>query len=329
MARRSGSRPASSVSIFGAHQHRERQLLHRLGGQRLALAQQALAAELVEQVGAQRAAEQHLHDALLGLLVQDADLVLLVLLHGVELFLLDRLGPVVLLDALAGEDLDADDDALDARRADQRGVADVAGLLAEDGPQQLFFRGQLGLALGRDLADQDVARLDVGADADDAAVVEIAEVGLRDVGDVAGDFLGPELGVAGLDLELLDVDRGVVVLFDRLLGHQDGVLEVVAAPRHEGDQHVAAEGQLAQLGAGPVGQHLALVHPLPHRDDRLLVDAGVLVRALELGQGVDVGPHLLAGVLAALDADDDAGAVDEVDGARCGARRSPRPSRGR
>ena len=99
-------------------------------------------------------------DALLHFVVKDADLVLQVLLHHVELFLLDRLGAVVLLDALAGEDLDADDDALDARRADERRVAHVAGLLAEDRAQQLLFRRQLGLALRRDLADQDVARLD-------------------------------------------------------------------------------------------------------------------------------------------------------------------------
>ena len=50
--------------------------------------------------------------------VKDADLVLKVFLHHVELFLLDGLRAVVLLDALAREDLDAHDDALDAGRAD-------------------------------------------------------------------------------------------------------------------------------------------------------------------------------------------------------------------
>ena len=97
-----------------------------------------------------------------------------------------------------------------------------------------------GLALRRHLADQDVARLDVGADADDAGVVEVAQVGLRDVRDVARDLFRAELGVARLDLELLDVDGGVVVLLHHLLGDQDRVLEVVAAPRHERHQHVAS-----------------------------------------------------------------------------------------
>ena len=82
---------------------------------------------------------------------------------------LDLLGALVLLHALAREDLGADDGALDARRHAQRAVAHVAGLLAEDGAQQLLFRGELGLALRRDLADQHVARLHLGADADDAA----------------------------------------------------------------------------------------------------------------------------------------------------------------
>ena len=39
-----------------------------------------------------------------------------------------------------------------------RGIFDVAGLLAENGTQEAFFRGQLRLALRRDLADQNVSR---------------------------------------------------------------------------------------------------------------------------------------------------------------------------
>ena len=59
---------------------------------------------------------------------------------------------------VAAEDLDVDDLAALAVRHAQRGVLHLARLLTEDRPQQLLFRGQLGLALRRDLADQDVAR---------------------------------------------------------------------------------------------------------------------------------------------------------------------------
>ena len=129
---------------------------------------------------------------------------------------------------------------------------------------------------------------------------------------------GPELGVAGFDLELLNVDRGVVVLAHQLLADEDRVLEVVAAPGHEGHQHVASQRQLALLRARSVGDDLALDHPIALADNRLLVDAGVLVRALELDELVDVGADFarqLRGMVLAFDAHDDALGVDRVDDA--------------
>ncbi len=55
----------------------------------------------------------------------------------------------------------------------RRRVANLARLLLEDRADQLLLRRQLGLALRRDLADQQIARLHLGADAHDAAVVEV------------------------------------------------------------------------------------------------------------------------------------------------------------
>ena len=66
------------------------------------------------------------------------------------------------------------------------------------------------------LPDQDVARLHLGADADHAVRAQVLQGLLAHVRNVARDLLGAQLGVAGADLELLDVDRGV---------------DVVAAPR--------------------------------------------------------------------------------------------------
>ena len=79
-----------------------------------------------------------------------------------------------------------------------------------------------------DLADQDVPRLDAGADLHDPALVEVAKRALRLVRDVAGDLLAAELGVSGHALELFDVDRGEGVLLEDPLGDDDGVLEVVS-----------------------------------------------------------------------------------------------------
>ncbi len=82
---------------------------------------------------------------------------------------------------------------LHARRHAQRGIADVGSLFAEDGAQQLFFRRHRAFALRRDLADQDVAGANFGTDIDDAGFVEVLQRFFRDVRNVAGDFLRPEL----------------------------------------------------------------------------------------------------------------------------------------
>ena len=151
----------------------------------------------------------------------------------------------------AVEDADADDLADLAVRHLQRGVTDLTGLLTEDRAEQALLRGQLGLALGRDLADEDVAGDDLGTDTDDAALVEVGEDLLGDVRDVPGDLLGAELGVTGVDLVLLDVDRGEDVVLHEALRQDDRVLVVVALPRHERDEQVLAERHLALSVAGP------------------------------------------------------------------------------
>ena len=62
-----------------------------------------------------------------------------------------------------------------------------------------------------------------------------------------GDLFLAELRVAGDALELLDVDRGEDVVLGDALGDEDRVLEVVALPRHERDEHVLAERELAHV----------------------------------------------------------------------------------
>ena len=199
----------------------------------------------------------------------------------------------------------------------QRGVADLARLLLEDRADQLLLGGQLGLALGRDLAHQQVAGLDLGANAHDAAVVEVAQRLLGAVGDVASDLLLAELRRAGVDLVLLDVDRGELVVLHEALGEDDGVLEVVALPRHEGHHQVLAERHLAAVGGGAVGEHLAGLDLLAGVHAGLLVNQSALVGAHELLQLVLV-------VLALGGLHRDLVGVDELDGP-CGARQQHVP----
>ena len=155
----------------------------------------------------------------------------------------------------------ADDDALDARGDAEGGVTNVAGLLTEDRAQQLLLRGQLSLAFGRgDFTDEDVVGLHLGADADDAGLVEVLEGFFTDVRDVAGDLFLAQLGIAGDAFEFLDVHRGEEVPLGQPLGDQDGVLEVVTLPGHEGDEDVFAEGELTLLGRRTVGDDVTGVH---------------------------------------------------------------------
>ena len=172
-----------------------------------------------------------------------------------------------LVAVLAGEDLHVHDDAELAVRHAQGGVAHLAGLVAEDGAQKALFRGQLGLALGGHLAHEDVVGAHFRADADDAALVEVAQRVLAHAGDVAGDLLRAELGVAGLGFVLLDVDGGVHVVLHQPLAEQHGVLVVVALPGHKADEHVAAQGDLALVGGGAVGDDLAAFDDLAFLDD--------------------------------------------------------------
>jgi hypothetical protein len=245
-------------------------------------------------------ADQQLLDAVEGVGLDDAQLVVQVQAEALELVVDDLLGALVALDAFAGEDLHVDDGAVGALVDAQRGVLHVAGLLAEDRAQQLLFRRQRGLALGRDLADQHVAGVDLGADVDDARLVQAGQLLLAQVRDVARDFLAAQLGVARHHHQLLDVDRGVAVFGDDALADQDRVLEVVAVPGHERDQHVLAERQLAQVGRRAVGHHVAARDLVAALDDRALVDVGVLVGTLVLDQVVDVDADLAGHRLASL-----------------------------
>ena len=88
----------------------------------------------------------------------------------------------------------------------QRGVTHFTRLLTENGTQQTLLRGQLGLALRGDLANEDVARMNLCADADDAALIQILERVLTDVRNVAGNFFRPKLGVAGFNFVFLNMD---------------------------------------------------------------------------------------------------------------------------
>src|SRR5581483_7351935 len=292
--------------------------LDRVAVENRPFGQQPLVSALVVQVSLNFLAAQDVLQALQALVGKNSDLVRQVLLQLSDLRPFDCLGPLILFLTLAREDLDVNNDAFDSRRTVERSIANVSGLLAEDRPPQLLFRRELGLTFRSDLADQDVALLYRRANANHAGFVQIAQHGFADVRDVASDFLRPQLGVARLDFELLDVDGGVVVVFHQLLGDEDRVLKVVAAPRHKGDENVTSQRQLAVIRARTVGNDLSLQNPLALSNGRLLINASVLVGPLELGELINIATNFtrqLPGMVFAFHAHDDPFRIDRINNA--------------
>jgi hypothetical protein len=93
----------------------------------------------------------------------------------------------------------------------------------------------------------------LGTDVDDARLVQLGQRRFTDVGDIAGDLLRTQLGVAGQAGQLLDMDAGEAIFLHHALGDEDRVLEVVAVPGHEGDAQVLAQRQLAHVRRRTVG----------------------------------------------------------------------------
>ena len=102
--------------------------------------------------------------------------------------------------------------------------------------------------------------------------------------------------------------RGVEVVRDQTLAHQQGVLEVVTLPGHVSDQHVLTQGDFTALAGGAIRHHLTNDHLIAATDDRTVVEAGVLVGALILLQVMGV-------LLALFVLDDDGGGIHEDHGA--------------
>jgi len=97
---------------------------------------------------------------------------------------------------------------------------------------------------------------------------------------------GPSFVSRASDSYSIDVDRGVHVLFDDALRKEDRVLEVVALPGHERDQHVAAERHLTVFDGGPSARMSPLSTVLSRLDPDLVVEARALVGARELLQRI-------------------------------------------
>ena len=191
-----------------------------------------------------------------------------------------------LIAVLSRKDARLHDGAVSAVRNLERGISDLSGLLTEDCAEQSLLRRELGLALRRHLADQNIAGADLRTDADNAVLVEVLQRVVADTRDIPRDFLRTELRIARCALILLDVNRGEDVVLDEALGKKHGILVVITFPGHEADQRVLAETDFTVVGRRTVRNDLARFDVVARVYNGLLVIGVRLVRALELREFV-------------------------------------------
>src|SRR5690606_11701994 len=92
-----------------------------------------------------------------GCTLNDAELFVQILAHLVQLHFLNRQSTAITLNTVASKYLYVNCCAFGTSWYAQGSVLNVGCFVTEDGAQQFFFRGQLGFALWRYLAPQDVA----------------------------------------------------------------------------------------------------------------------------------------------------------------------------
>ena len=260
-----------------------------------ALGEQALVGFFVVQVGLQLLAAEQRREALQALVGEDADFIGEVLFELEHLCGFDGVVAFVFFRALAAENLHVDDGAFDARRAIEGRVANVSGFFAEDRAQQVFLPASAWfhpLALpcrpeclpGRTVAPMRMTPLSSRLRRNVSLMLGISRV----------ISSGPSFVSRASISIFLDVNRSVVIVFHQLFADQDGVFKVVAAPRNERDEHVSAESQFAAIGARTIGKNLACLHTVTYANERLLIDASVLVGALKFCELIDVGANFAA-----------------------------------
>ena len=184
-----------------------------------------------------------------------------------------------LIGILLGEDLDIHNNAALTVGNLQRGITDFSCLLTEDGPQQTLFRGQLSLTLGGDLTNQIVTGTNLSTNTNDAVLVQILQSIFANIGDIASDLFGSQLGVPSLGLVLLDVDGSKDIFLDQTLIQQNGVLVVVTFPGNEADEHVLTQSDFAAGAGRTVCNDLLSFHMLANFHDGTLVNAGAGIAA--------------------------------------------------
>ena len=163
-----------------------------------------------------------------------------------------------LVTILAAKYLDANDFAATSIVHALAGVAHIFSLFTKDCTQQALFAAELLLTLWCNLADQNIARLDLRANLYNTALIQVAKAVLTHIGNIACHDFWTKLCLAHLDGVVLDIDTGKGVIFYQATAQNHRVVHVVAAPRHKGYQQVLTEGELTIGNGRALDERVAL-----------------------------------------------------------------------
>ena len=130
-------------------------------------------------------------------------------------------------------------------RQAERSIANLACLFAEYGAKQPLLGSKLRFALGRNLAYEYIARVNIRTYADDTVGIEVLERILAAVRNFSCDFLRTELGVSCFRIVLFYMNRCINIVANEIFIEQNGVLVVIAFPCHEAYKGILAEGDFA------------------------------------------------------------------------------------
>ena len=243
---------------------------------------------------------------------KDAQLVFDVFGDALDFHRLDFFRARVFFHTITGVNAHVHHGTVHTGRHAQRAVFDVRGFLAKNRTQEFFFRRLRTLALRRNFTNENVARFHFRTDMNDTGAIQFRQRTFLDVWNVAADFLRTEFGIARDAGQLLDVNGGKAVFLDNTLGNEDGVLEVIAVPRHEGDEHILPQRQFAQIGGRAVGKYITTRDHIARLDQRLLVDTSVLVGAGVFGEVVNIYPQTARLHFIIIDLDDNTRGINEI-----------------
>ena len=149
----------------------------------------------------------------------------------------------------------------------------------------------MGFAFRRYFTNQYIAGFHFCTDVNDTGFIQTVLHTLGQIRNIAGNIFCTQLGIAGNDIQFLNVNRSIAVVRSHFFGNQNRVFIVITIPRHEGDGHVLTQGQFAQIGGCTVSNQIAALQNVAGFDGRTLIDIGRLVGTSEFNQVININTH--------------------------------------